>query len=216
MFFRWTAKVFYIVLLLVLSCSVHVFTRTLDPGHVLSILGKSNYSISNQQHISISKTSGQFLTIYILQPIGYLVMSEHPALPELVAYSFENEFGAFSEKNPLLTLICAGSEATIRFYNEKHPEPVGAEKALPVKAAAWQWPPQGSTTTGGWLKENWTQDAPYNSLCPMDLVTRTRSLAGCPAIAMGQIINFHKTTNATMFTDADDYVHNYAGRTYRI
>jgi hypothetical protein len=33
---------------------------------------------------------------------------------------------------------------------------------------------------------------------------------------MAMILNYHKTTNETQFTDADDYHHNYAGRNYYI
>jgi hypothetical protein len=79
-----------------------------------------------------------------------------------------------------------------------------------------QWPEPGSTSTGGWLETNWTQNDPYNQLCPLDPVTGARSIAGCPAIAMGQIVNFYQTTNDIHFTDADDYYHNYAGRQYWI
>lgn len=66
------------------------------------------------------------------------------------------------------------------------------------------------------LTSHWTQDYPYNSMCPMDPVTNTASYAGCPAIAMGQIINYLRTTNGTRFDDNDDYHHGYAGRNYDI
>jgi hypothetical protein len=69
----------------------------------------------------------------------------------------------------------------------------------------------------GMLTSNWTQDAPYNQLCPRDpSYSNSYSYAGCPAIAMGQIINYLRTTQDTRFTDDDDYLHNYAGRNYRI
>lgn len=67
------------------------------------------------------------------------------------------------------------------------------------------------------LTSHWTQDYPYNQLCPRDpLNDYSFSVAGCPAIAMGQIINYLQTTQATRFSDSDDYIHNYAGRSYRI
>ena len=67
------------------------------------------------------------------------------------------------------------------------------------------------------LKSQWTQNYPYNSLCPRDPMTNySYSYAGCPAIAMGQIINYLKTTQDTRFTDEDDYIHNYGGRKYNI
>lgn len=67
------------------------------------------------------------------------------------------------------------------------------------------------------LKSQWDQSYPYNQLCPRDpLNSNAYSYAGCPAIAMGQIINYLRTTQDTRFTDDDDYVHNYAGRYYNI
>ena len=67
------------------------------------------------------------------------------------------------------------------------------------------------------LTSHWTQDYPYNQLCPRDPVNGyAYSYAGCPAIAMGQIINYLRTTQGTRFTDEDDYAHSYAGRNFMI
>lgn len=68
----------------------------------------------------------------------------------------------------------------------------------------------------GFLTTHWTQDGGYNQFCPMDPVTNQRSYAGCPAVAMAQIVNHLKTTNGTRFTDEDDYQHNYPSRNYTI
>ncbi len=69
----------------------------------------------------------------------------------------------------------------------------------------------------GLLNSHWTQDFPYNQLCPRDPVNHyAYSVAGCPAVAMGQIINYLRTTQDTRFTDDDDYNHYYAGRNYVI
>ena len=80
--------------------------------------------------------------------------------------------------------------------------------------------PHATTPTlraDGFLGSHWTQDFPYNQLCPRDPVNgNAYSVAGCPAIAMGQIINYLRTTEGTRFTDDDDYNHYYAGRNYVI
>ncbi len=69
----------------------------------------------------------------------------------------------------------------------------------------------------GMVTSHWTQDYPYNQFCPRDpRNSNAYSYAGCPAIAMGQIINYLRTTQGTRFTDDDDYAHNYAGRNYII
>ena len=74
-----------------------------------------------------------------------------------------------------------------------------------------------SLRADGFLGSHWTQDFPYNQLCPRDPVNgNSYSCAGCPAVAMGQIINYLRTTEGTRFTDDDDYVHYYAGRNYVI
>ena len=74
-----------------------------------------------------------------------------------------------------------------------------------------------SLRADGFLGSHWTQDFPYNQLCPRDPINgNSYSCAGCPAIAMGQIINYLRTTQDTRFSDDDDYFHNYAGRTYKI
>jgi hypothetical protein len=80
--------------------------------------------------------------------------------------------------------------------------------------------PDATTPTlraDGFLGSHWTQDYPYNQLCPRDPMNgNAYSVAGCPAIAMGQIINYLRTTQDTRFTDNDDYNHYYAGRNYVI
>ncbi|MBR3947359.1 MAG: C10 family peptidase [Bacteroidales bacterium] len=74
-----------------------------------------------------------------------------------------------------------------------------------------------SRNNDGMLTSSWTQDYPYNQLCPRDPANNNSySVAGCPAVAMGQIINYLRTTQGTRFSDDDDYAHNYAGRNYRI
>ncbi|MFO7677871.1 MAG: C10 family peptidase [Thermoplasmatota archaeon] len=73
-----------------------------------------------------------------------------------------------------------------------------------------------TTSYGGFLTTQWSQNVPYNNFCPMDLSTGTRSIAGCPAVAMAQIINYHHTTKNIQFNDSDDYYHNFGTNKYWI
>lgn len=67
------------------------------------------------------------------------------------------------------------------------------------------------------LTTQWNQDYPYNMLCPADpLENYAHSYTGCPATAMGQILNHLRTTQNTRFDDSDDYTANYAGRQFHI
>lgn len=67
------------------------------------------------------------------------------------------------------------------------------------------------------LTTQWDQGTPFNQLCPADpFESYAHSYAGCPAVAMGQIINYLQTTQGTRFDDGDDYFSNYAGRQFHI
>ena len=75
----------------------------------------------------------------------------------------------------------------------------------------------------GWAQQpllttQWNQTFPYNQYCPADpLENYEHSYTGCPATAMGQILNHLKTTQGTRFDDSDDYyIGNYAGRQFHI
>ena len=73
------------------------------------------------------------------------------------------------------------------------------------------------TRSEGFIGTHWTQDYPYNYFCPRDPANNySYSYAGCPAVAMAQIINYWQTTQGTRFSDNDDYAHHYAGRNYYI
>lgn len=67
------------------------------------------------------------------------------------------------------------------------------------------------------LSTQWNQEYPYNLLCPADpLENYAHSYTGCPATAMGQIVNHLRTTQDTRFDDTDDYFSNYASRQFHI
>ena len=67
------------------------------------------------------------------------------------------------------------------------------------------------------LTTKWNQGYPYNILCPADpFENYAHCYTGCPATAMGQIINYLQTTQNTRFDDSDDYFSNYAGRQFHI
>jgi hypothetical protein len=170
---------------------------------------------------SISGSKALLARIYSLKP-GFVIVAVHKQLNAVLAYSFTADYDLNQKPWPeLLPILKADYEQRLMFASSN---PVVAFKnkasweALlqPTKPARefQQWPPEGSTPTGGWLFTNWTQSAPYNKLCPMDNTTGQRSYVGCPATAMAQILNLHRRLNHTRFTDADDYFHNYGGNQF--
>lgn len=177
---------------------------------------EQRYSISGSQLFD-AVTNAPFY-LFRLHPCGYVIVPAIADLPPVLAYSYNSnpdDEGMLISlvkadlSNRVLSQSDAGRQRNQMLWDQKIKKP-GRSPLFQ------QWPEAGTTATGGWLETNWTQNSPYNLLCPMDLVTGMRSIAGCPAVAMAQIVNFHQTTNGVHFTDEDDYHHAYAGRNYMI
>jgi hypothetical protein len=189
--------------------------------HLVKFGLQNNYTLN--EAFEIRNEDMTLAYVLELEPIGYIVVGASEGLPPMIAYSFESHFGSLDGENPLYKLLKADLiKRTALFNFTGHPALLNCKNkweallsgdpASPAAPLFEQWPATGD----GWLKTNWTQSPPYNNFCPMDPVTDVRSVAGCPATAMAQIMNFHETTNNTYFDDADDYYHNYAGRQYWI
>lgn len=196
----------------------------------IQIMGYSdNYKVDSIPEVFYSQSDDPLFFVFQLKPVGYVIVIADKRLPPIIAYSFSNHYKIEGkENNPLTDLVT--QDITNRMANIKLLD----EKIKDKRKMEWeviltdneigydnikfeQWPPDGTTTTGGWLETNWSQGAPYNNFCPMDLITNQRSIAGCPSIAIAMIINYYKTLNGTEFNDeVDDYYHSYAGRNYWI
>ncbi|MFH2094798.1 MAG: C10 family peptidase, partial [Bacteroidota bacterium] len=183
--------------------------------------GMEQYSVGDIHAVCYDGTVTGWMVS--LSPQGYFAFSANRELPPLIAYSYTNNADMEGRLEALLSTDLAYrlenrlelpaeiiTERKTAWNNLLNPE----KQKKDVKTQ--QWPTPGTTSTGGWLETNWTQNAPYNNMCPFDPVTSTRSIAGCPAVAMGMIVNYHETTNGVFFDDGDDYYHNYAGRQYWI
>jgi hypothetical protein len=179
---------------------------------------------------SIDKTTEVFsnneILFYIanLDPKGYVIVSAYSNLPPVIAYSFtDNFFSDSGNENHFLDILKTDIDlrlasikylpkTTINERNQVWKKCLSQGKEISTKLEFQQWPPSGTTKTGGWLETKWSQGSPYNDFCPMDYKNDKRSVAGCPAVAMAQILNYHKTTNNIVFDDNDDYTHNFYSR----
>jgi hypothetical protein len=152
-------------------------------------------------------------------PAGFIVVCADDKLTPVIAYSDKN---IFDPASPLASLIKSDLSLRLQNYDEMSKESKAAVKEKwnllnsEIKSTPEyeQWPPEGSTTTGGWTETHWNQNAPYNKFCPMDLSANSRSYTGCPATAMSQLINFHRKINGTRFNSSDTYYHNYTQQFY--
>ncbi|MCD4748536.1 MAG: C10 family peptidase [Thermoanaerobaculales bacterium] len=165
------------------------------------------------------------LHVFALTPAGFVLATVDTVLPPVIGYSLRNQFllegPAFEH---VASLFVADVELRLKqaaqLPHERLEERRRTWRWLVAgeleKRQVTYWPPDGTTTTGGWVETQWSQSSPYNDDCPVDPVTAIRSIAGCPAVAMAQILNYHRTTNGARLDDGDDYYHSYAGRNYWI
>ena len=173
---------------------------------------ETEFSIKNYVEI-IEKNREILCYVFNLNPQGYIVVSANFNLPPVLAYSFtSNAQNTLDENNALFDLLKTDLSLRLKYvksinsnWNAYLFEDLETSRTEKIQ----QWPSEGSTLTGGWLETKWHQNAPYNNFCPIDPDSEMRSIAGCPAVAMAQILNYHQTINNVFFDDGDDYYHNY-------
>ncbi len=153
---------------------------------------------------------------------GYVILSGDSDIEPVIAWSKTGEY-AVAEDNPLRDMVEADMTSRMAYMQqipshlrEEHNREWQSLLAGERQSLTTYYPPEGTTESGGWLESTWNQTSPYNRMCPTDPVGGMRSLAGCPAVAMAQIMNFHRTTNGTRLSNADDYHHNWGSRNYHI
>lgn len=188
----------------------------------VEFLQQNNLACSVQSVSTRINFSGDTL-YYIINaaPHHYVIVAGSEHISPVIAWSSTSQFDASMPFAQILDKDISNRIAKASLLNSSQKTDIHNQWELLndqiLQSPKLQyWPDSGTTTTGGWVETHWTQTAPYNQMCPMDPVSGSRSYAGCPAIAMGQIINYLKTTQNTRFDDGDDYHHNYAGRNYYI
>jgi len=164
--------------------------------------------------------------VFGLTPDGYVAVSADTDLPPVVAYAAGGHCPREGlADSPLARLLAADLAQRLAARAAVAPAVMQQRHALwsqllagdrPAAAARFeQWPPAGATPTGGWLAGTWTQNAPYNAMCPRDLAHGgARSLAGCPAVAMAMILDYRRLLPDAKFDGGDRYWHAYAGNNY--
>ena len=73
---------------------------------------------------------------------------------------------------------------------------------------SWQITNRNRDVWGPWVETQWTQEYPYNILCPLNPYWDRRCFVGIIPSSMAQIINYHKYINDASFDDDDDYYSN--------
>jgi hypothetical protein len=204
------------------NCNVSLYESNLAAKNFLMLKDKyTDYSIHQCESFCNMDSSVHLGYIYHLQPTGYIIITSSKLIQPVFAYSFTSPFLVNNQQNPLQYLLTNHISHQIekshlipsnekQLYISKWDRILTNPYNVEILNDFQQWPPAGSTNTEGWIETQWNQFPPYNNFCPIDITDGgKRSVAGCPSIAMGQILNYHHTINQVQFDDRDDYYHKY-------
>jgi uncharacterized protein (TIGR02145 family) len=153
------------------------------------------------------------------QPEGFVLIPNFKEINPYFAFSNEGKISAdtnnyvysFLMKELILRSI-AIKENKMPDENIEKNRQQWKEKLLNSveKGSTVQIPAAGTTSSGGWITTNWGQTGIYNAYCPIDPNTHLRSLSGCVATAMAQVINYWGNLSQTPKDITFSALNNYS------
>ncbi len=181
-----------------------------SPGGAQKIAG--NAAIAQVKEIT--SANGETLAyIAELENGGFIILSSDTDVAPVLGYSTTGEFPYDDPKNNmLLDLVTMDMERRLKSIpvlekNERHyvmannaqwEKFTSGDRSINVSgetAAVW----------GPLLTTHWYQNSPYNDVCPLDASFGERSIVGCVATAMSQIVNYWKYPKQITFDSSDSY-----------
>ena len=106
---------------------------------------------------------------------GYFVLSADDCADAVLGYSDSGNFDAQNMPEPMVWWLGEYARQIAAARNSNVLKAVERPERKPIEPM---------------LKTTWNQDAPYNMMCP--LINGQRSMTGCVATAMAQIVNYHQ------------------------
>lgn len=188
----------------------------------LRALDQLDYSI-NGTYLLPDDDNATVAFVYHLAPQGFIIVSTDTDVAPVIGYSFRNAFDTSdAEHNVGYLWVKYDLMSRLEAIPFTAPEVITENNSLwnsyltgSVDFSSFRdtvYPPEGLTNTGGWVETQWNQSpAPYNTMCPIDPTTNSRSVVGCVATVMAQIMNYHRYIGSPAFNDSDDY---YSTATY--
>jgi hypothetical protein len=192
--------------------------RTLAPGQSPRALSAAAGRTADEIQTVRSEDGTVLAYVVSLEPHGFVVTSANTDITPVVAYSLRGSFNVAADRlGPLYALLTADMKARANAVARQGGTEAADNNSTwsvyssgeTAAQAVQQWPPVNATTTGGWVETTWHQLPPYNALCPLDPVDGQRSVVGCAATAMAQLLNYHRWCGAT-FGSGDAYM-TYSG-----
>ncbi len=141
----------------------------------------------NKQGLPVSvvytgKKNGQDCFYVVNTENGFVIVAADTRLNEILGYSDQGQFNIDKISPDMkwwLDSYCDEISSQLPYLSES------SEHQRTIKKVQRQ-------SIAPMLKTQWNQDAPYNNTCPMDNQAGQRSVTGCVATAMAQIMKYHE------------------------
>ena len=155
--------------------------------------------------------------VYDLQPRGFVVVAADTEIVPVIASSYETSF-SWDESAENLMLHLLRADLALRSAAL-----ADGQVSLAIRRSHEdQWDALGQTSSIGPRSREamigplleaptWAQGAPWNDYAPVDPRTGERSLAGCVAVSMAQIVNYWQYPSSVQFSSSDSYVTRMRG-----
>ena len=215
-------KILLLALLVIFTLPIfakHVDVETAKV--VASTFWSQNVGKTTRSPFSDVTSQTEFTNFYILNTSdGFVIVSADDIATPILGYS---ENGAFSPENIPVNMYewLQGYENEIQFGIEN-----GVSASAEI-AADWEKlsngmavSPKRSRAVNALVQTRWNQSAPYNNLCPYDSGEGERTVTGCVATAMAQIMkywNYPTQGNGSVTYNATGYGNqtaNFSNTTY--
>jgi len=176
---------------------------------------RTPHTIKSIEELSNPATGGLLAYVVNIEPRGFMILSPATEFEPLIAYSIRHDWIAEpSVNNPLYQFLLKDLELRQKMVSEYPWEIIQKNQQKwrrllneqdAIASSTLQWPPAGTTPTGGWIETTWELGSPLNKYCPIDQGTGQRSQVGCVALAMAQVLNYHKHVGDLVFDINDRY-----------
>lgn len=137
---------------------------------------------------SVAAQEACYYVFNVGQADGYVVVSGDDRTPAILGYATSGSFSADDMPDNMRAWL-AGYEEQLRYL---------AAHDVATTATAEQTDDHEAIEP--MLTCLWNQDEPYNNLCPTDPSTGKRSVTGCVATAIAQVLYYHKHPAKTLAT----------------
>lgn len=157
------------------------FWNSYRPADVKPAAAVTSHSFNGLEHLYVFDINGE----------GFVIVAGDQRVKPILAYSFSNTIS--EELNPEVAYWLRGYEVQIAEVAEsdaRQPESLLQQWGAPVVAPAPDEPLATLQDIPALMHTRWNQSNPYNELCPYDSTRHGRTVVGCVATAMAQIMRY--------------------------